>query len=255
VRAISSVGKFFIRPEIEVIGARVFASLRSVRQLMAEKGSRLIRIEEGAFERSKAAEILLPASVQVLGSACFKITQELGLVAFEPESQLVEIGEEAFHSSSVTELVFPAALRLLGKSACYSWKKLTKVTFLGAEIRLLPEKAFAWSGITAVEVPASVEKIAESCFQRAEDLTVVKFALPSKLARIGRKGFAESGVGWRLPATASAIRRQYRTIRVSRETRTGLEIHFQMNHEVFDPTLPKKREWDRTWIVRFLFGN
>jgi hypothetical protein len=62
-----------------------------------EAGSKLIRIEAGAFQESGLTAIVIPASVEILGKKCFSWCQSFVSITFENESQLREVGLHAFN--------------------------------------------------------------------------------------------------------------------------------------------------------------
>jgi hypothetical protein len=84
---------------------------------------------------------------------------------------------------------------------------LTSVTFeLNSKLHQIEEHAFDWSGLTTIQIPASVEVLCKSCFSNCWSLTSVTFELNSKLRRIEESAFAESGLRTiQIPASVEVL--------------------------------------------------
>jgi hypothetical protein len=51
------------------------------------------------------------------------------------------------------------------------------------------ESAFAWSGLTAIIIPSSVEVLCKECFSNCQSLTSVTFEMDSKLREVAADSF------------------------------------------------------------------
>jgi hypothetical protein len=64
----------------------------------------------------------------------------------------------------------------------------------GCELSRLEPYAFSGSGLTAIQIPASVGVIGADCFSRCRSLGSVTFAVDCKLSRLEQRTFYESGL-------------------------------------------------------------
>jgi hypothetical protein len=70
---------------------------------------------------------------------------------------------------------------------------LESITFdLNSKLQRIDEFAFAWSGLTAIHIPSSVELLCKSCFSTCKSLASVTFESDSKLREVAADSFAES---------------------------------------------------------------
>jgi hypothetical protein len=84
---------------IQAISEAFFLECKSLSCSPFETGSRLSRLEDGAFSSSGLTSIHLPASVTVIGAYCFSYCASLASITFESGSQLSELAKEAFCGS------------------------------------------------------------------------------------------------------------------------------------------------------------
>ena len=65
---------------------------------------------------------------------------------------------------------------------------------LSSDVTEIPEEAFWGTGLTSIEIPASVTEIKDGAFEYCEDLRSVTFAVGSQLKTIGAFAFGNSGL-------------------------------------------------------------
>ena len=78
---------------------------------------------------------------------------------------------------------------------CFEHSTLQRVTFACPSSLCQIEKgAFAFSNLSVIEIPSSVEELGESCFRGCKFLKHITFELGSLLKQIGFHAFEESGL-------------------------------------------------------------
>jgi hypothetical protein len=100
-RYFGSCGSIVIPSSVVVLGNRTFYQCKSLESVTFESGSRLERIEQGAFRESGLKSILIPSSVVVLGKESFYLCKSLESVTFESGSRLQRIEESMFERTRV----------------------------------------------------------------------------------------------------------------------------------------------------------
>jgi hypothetical protein len=92
-------------------------------------GSRLSRIEAGAFFGTGLVEIILPSSGEIVGAECFSGCRSLYLVTFESGSRLSRIEAGAFFGTWLIEIIRPSSVKVLSEGCVSVCKKLSSVGF------------------------------------------------------------------------------------------------------------------------------
>ena len=163
-------------------------------------------LEEKVFcNCKKLKKVNLPDGLKVIGNNAFVLCGNLQTVNL-PDS-LEEIGESAFsHCAALTGVKLPEGVRSVGKEAFFRCKALADEKGLvilgdtlynyygpGGEVvipdgvRRVEKMCFYHTEITAVTIPASVERIEEYAFDNCDQLTTVR--LPEKLPYIHDSAF------------------------------------------------------------------
>ena len=123
-----------------------------------------------AFNFSALTEVTIPASVTSIGNNAFSNTKALEKVTFAERSTNLTIGNNAFSLSSTDE------------------QGDFEVNFCSSNITTIGTGAFAYRGMTEVELPASVTKLGGTSgtgvFQGCQSLTTVTFG-SSSLTQMG----------------------------------------------------------------------
>ena len=142
-----------IPANIRSIGAKAFAQCNSLTELTFEAGSGLTQIGANAFAASALKEIGLPASLVMIGSGAFADNYALSSVAFGTDSTLQVIGEEAFRNAySLVQISLPENLMSIGSYA------------------------FINSGLTSIELPASLAGLGVGAFASCGELEQIAVA-------------------------------------------------------------------------------
>lgn len=145
-------------------------------------------IGQAAFQWSKLTEVVIPGSVDSIKSYAFYYSY-LTKVSFGDGVKY--IGDYAFSSLGLTNLTLPNSVEWIGNSAFYNQHDsnyqpcLTQVD-LGDGVKYIGKSAFYKLAATSIEIPASTEEIASTCFLYSKLETV---ALNEGLKKIGDGAF------------------------------------------------------------------
>lgn len=206
-QAFSSCGqlrKLQLPSGLTELGAGAFHSCDKLGKVTVPDG--ITVLEERVFGYCKQLRwVTLPEGLRVIGESAFSLCGNLQTVNL-PDS-LEEIGESAFsHCAALTGVKLPAGVRSVGKEAFFRCKALadenglvilgdTLYNYYGPGgdvvipegVRRVEKLCFYHTEITAVTIPASVERIEDHAFDRCDQLTTVR--LPEKLPYIHDSAF------------------------------------------------------------------
>jgi hypothetical protein len=109
--------------------------------------------------------IEIPAQIEVIGKNAFRYCF-LDTVIFANGSRLREIGKEAFcNSEGLSTITLPSSVEILGDRCFMYCVHLTIVTFGEiSNLKRVGERAFAFSSIHSITIPASTNEIDGSAF-------------------------------------------------------------------------------------------
>lgn len=205
----SYIGTLVLSEGIETIGANAFDGCADMRT--ASLPSTLKTIGQGAFIGCMTlAEINIPGSVTTIEPYTFKYCSKLnnitigegvatiGYNAFEkckslssialPES-LTAIGKEAFmECKALGSIVIPDNVVSIGGSAFYSCESLGSIA-LPATLKAIEPGTFAYSGLSQINLSASLESIGDEAFTYCENLS--SLVIPDGVISIGKDAFSE----------------------------------------------------------------
>ena len=210
---------------LTALPAGTFQKLKNLKKVILP--NTLISIGGHAFAESGLQSIEIPASVETIATAAFKGCTALTTVTFEKGSQLKTI-EGGYSSSSayygafegctsLTSIEIPASAETIGENAFNRCKALTTVTFeKGSQLKTIEGGdvfsdyygAFSdCTSLTSIEIPASVETIGSTAFERCTALTTVTFEKGSQLKIIELDTFrsCHSLTSIEIPASVETI--------------------------------------------------
>jgi hypothetical protein len=95
---------------VEMLSEFSLYEFQSHPSVTIESGSKLSRMEAGAFGQSRLVEIVIPASVEILGELCFYEYRSISSVTIESGSILSRIECEVFSKTGLIQIIFPASV-------------------------------------------------------------------------------------------------------------------------------------------------
>ena len=227
-----------IPASVETIATAAFKGCTALTTVTFEKGSQLKTIEGGyssssayygAFEGcTSLTSIEIPASAETIGENAFNRCKALTTVTFEKGSQLKTI-EGGYYDkttdcygafsdcTSLTSIEIPASVETIESTAFKRCTALTTVTFeKGSQLKTIEGGdvfsdyygAFSdCTSLTSIEIPASVETIGSTAFERCTALTTVTFEKGSQLKIIELDTFrsCHSLTSIEIPASVETI--------------------------------------------------
>jgi hypothetical protein len=154
-RGLRSLRRITIPREVVFIETGCFSECRELEEVIFEAGSRLQRIDIGAFNGCPLESITIPASVILLETSCFQRCTALRDVIFENGSNIREINAHAFYGCSSLEKIAIPGVVTLGSGSFRRCENLKEVKF-EREYRLKHVCADAFDhchSLTRIEIP------------------------------------------------------------------------------------------------------
>ena len=176
------------------LGASAFSNNEQLTQVTFGRG--LTQLPEGVFSGARALrQIELPAWITSIGDAAFEYSG-LRSVLFAENSTLQLIGKRAFAICAICEIRFPSSVQVIdakafmsnplssmefaaesnlhtiGEGAFASTTTLENVA-LPQSLRIIGDKAFYQSGLTAITIPANVEYLGAGAFALCKHLEAI----------------------------------------------------------------------------------
>ena len=189
----SRTGSYDVPDSTTVVGAYAFA-------YSALSGVELDGVQtlgESSFNSSSLISVTIPDSVTSMGAATFGFCNALQELCLG--SGLLEISSFAFRDCSSLRLVhIPTNIQHINGGAFQGTHSMTTITFAeNGQLATIGENAFFNSGITGIEIPASVTTIGENSFGKDPrrhalyyTLSSFTFEEGSKLQTVGAGAFS-----------------------------------------------------------------
>jgi hypothetical protein len=217
-----SLKSFTIPRSVTFISNRAFY-FDKLESLFVEAGNSVFVIENDLFINvvdhkliyifSRSSTLVIPGSIEILGSTCWPHQHKFDSVVFESPSRLRRIDSFEFSSNVV---VLPRTVDCIPGKAFWRDEKITLSFEAENEpfamdndflVDVLRHKlVFAFSDLTTIHVPSSIEIIGASCFSDCLTLRWLILEMDSKLKRIESKAFVRSSLNsiW-IPRTVEFI--------------------------------------------------
>lgn len=168
----------------------IFDNNASITGLTIPDGSKLTKIDAGAFERSGVTSLKIPDAVTEIADETFK-DSKLSTITFTTYSKLTSIGSEAFAGSKLTKIVIPGNVTEIGDSAFKTCLSLASLDM--GEVQVIGMDAF--KGCTALKTSVawskSLTEIGDSAFEGSGIAKVDMSTAGAKITTWGTSVFAE----------------------------------------------------------------
>ena len=165
----TGITSFTISEVVTTIGEGAFYNCTGLTSI--EIPAKVTKIDKSAFRGSGLTSITIPANVTTIGETAFQDCAALTSVVFGDKSS----------STSVNVVI--------GTSAFLGCDKLTNVTF-SKHVKEIGKTAFKETGLTSVNIPATVTSIKDQAFYDCVKLTEATLG-SSKLTTLGKEIFRD----------------------------------------------------------------
>lgn len=162
-----------VRAEGFTIGANAFKDCKNFKTAIC--GS-MPNVPAGLFDGCSALDSLsIDTLLENIGARAFAGCSSLEM-SFTSADVTKSVGEAAFEGSGATsvDLTKHADDFTLGASAFKDCKYLSGITW-SPTLATMPNSIFEGSGLSSVEIPATVTKFGEACFRNCKSLTTVTY--------------------------------------------------------------------------------
>ncbi len=148
------------------------------------------QIGEFAFYRAGLTSITFPTALTTIGNSAFYGTN-ISSITLNPN--LTSIGQYAFANTQISTLNVPNDIQtIMGFDHIPT---LTTVNFeANSTLETISASCFAYTGITSITIPASVETIGASAFANCSALETISFESGSNLTTVESSGFSYTGI-------------------------------------------------------------
>lgn len=132
------------------------------------RGKRVVGVNTGAFEGSKATEsVVLPEGMDFIGENAFRGCLNLQTISLP--ASLGVIHENAFLYSGLRSILLPAGVTL--HDSCFSHCKQLERAVIGEGTKVIPQSAFEnCESLASVILPSSVERVESAAFRGCTNL-------------------------------------------------------------------------------------
>lgn len=179
---------------VRAIGPFAFASCSNLKKIDFELHSNLNAIEKEAFSMTPIECITFPSKLREIGDGAFYKCSNLKTVNFERDSELISIGIESFSLTVIHRFHITSHVKSIGRDA-FSKSEISEFEVDSlSEMEAVSERAFSYSTVKKILMPATVKKIESSAFAHCSRLREVVFAEPSELSEVKSHAFSNSSI-------------------------------------------------------------
>ena len=156
-------------------------------------------IGNNAFDRCKnLTAIHIPQSVESIGTSAFEYCTILSNVTFDKGCKLNALKSSVFAQTAIESINIPACVETI-ETPFSSCTNLSTVTFeSNSKLKQIEHSSFGYNAgmtaLTSIEIPNSVEIIADGAFALTRSLKQVDFEQNSSLISIGPDTFRSCGL-------------------------------------------------------------
>lgn len=161
-------GEITLPADVREIADKVFVG-KQITKVTLNEG--LQKIGEGAFAASAVRKIVLPSTVTTIDEYAFSYCNNLELVDMS-RSSMTALPSGLFAYSTVKEIIFPANVETIGAQAFMNAKAPVSLT-IPETVKRIEREAFRECNIVNVELPNSIEYVADRAFYLSVSLESV----------------------------------------------------------------------------------
>ena len=144
------------------------------------------RLQRRAFHDTRIASLAFPSSVIELGESCFP--HSLSEISPLCSTGIRDLSAWCFSSSQLKTIEIPAKVLSIGSGSFDGCVCLASVSFEDEpHLQVIGEKAFRGTGISAIDIPDSVQSIRAEAFC---ETSLCEICLPRCLRELGNRAFA-----------------------------------------------------------------
>ncbi len=144
--------------KVSRIGNGAFFGVDTISAVTVSDG--ISHIDESAFSRVSATQIILPDSLVSIGDYAFENTEELESIVL-PDS-IITLGDSIFYGSGIKKITLPSELESIPDNT-FNNSMLTEITIPDSVISI-GSSAFEGCALSSITIPASVSDIGKSAF-------------------------------------------------------------------------------------------
>jgi hypothetical protein len=244
---------------IEVLGSSAFTDIMGLLTVDFEEGSRLTRIEHGAFsDCSGLKSIWIPASVEILVDHCFGNCFSLSQLTFGSGSRLTRIDSQAFLGcKALPSICVPSQVECIPSQCFYRCCSLVELLFEpNSQLTRIEPRAFkGCDSLRSITIPPQVETIEPDTLDCCESLCQFTFEVPSRLKEIN---LPPSNFGvLKIPDSVEVLTAAVPGLGGERRVLAfGRESHLVEIHLIrYLPSWDSRNGWDRTCCVFICLGE
>ena len=194
----TDISYFKIPVHVATIGTNVFDGCHIVRVDIADGNKHFVIRDPFVIDAAgtnivtcfrELPRYCIPSEIEDISDGCFLYMSMIQHLEFE-SSKILVICANLFNGSAIQQICIPSSVLMLSSNCFDFTQNLVSVVFEAeSQCVVLGPCAFQYSGITDVNIPASVVSIGDSCFCGSK-LQHVTFEVNSQLVSIGDRAFS-----------------------------------------------------------------